>query len=432
MEELPYELLFQILSHLPCPQLLRFAKAGLFLECVRDVLFRRPECLNDFVPHKYRLFREFSHVACWKGCQPAVSQWPQNLRLIHPGAYRTYCTSLLLAAAKAGDLEYCQWHAKFFVKIETPVGVLLAAASRGHLHVCKWAAAQLGDCDRNLRDFRCSMAEAWANAAKGGHMDVCVFLDSVHDFSPQEGSGAMSGAALSGHWDICKWLRSKMNLDEMNIHSGARRWWLVQAAKNGNPDMGKWFVKVCELSKKNVRKSQALCFAAAHGNVSFCKWLAKDQGLHKGNVRMWHAPLALANAAECGHLATCQWLTEYFELTASHARFDHNKALRNAAANGHLHVCEWLTNRFALTPKDAREKSNQALRSAAGNGHVKMCQWLTGRFGLTASDAAANNHEVKRSMYTAVREWYWAQFSERDDVDHAINECKRRRIVLIN
>ena len=69
---------------------------------------------------------------------------------------------------------------------------------------------------------------------------------------------------------------------------------------------------------------------------------------------------------------------------AEDARADNNFALRWACRYGHLATAQWLTERFQLTAADARAEDNCALQCACGHGHLATARLLAtcSRFGI--------------------------------------------------
>ena len=150
--------------------------------------------------------------------------------------------------------------------------------------------------------------------------------------------------------DIFYWVKSSIDL--YNISCVCKLW--NQTCYDSMP--WKTFVFLFVESKdrfiiKNEvwRKSHTLDFLCGSGRLDLCKWFCKVHNFTRKDIR--RGP-AFRFACIHGHLPIAKWLHKKFEFTTKDVCNCYNNALYLAHRNGHIDVVQWLYKTFQLTYND--------------------------------------------------------------------------------
>jgi len=186
------------------------------------------------------------------------------------------------AAAELGYLDVLQW----FENQKKRYGFVftdqlsVAAAENGHLHILQWMRTCTPPWPWN--------ATTCANAARGGHGDVLLWLRTQ---GCPWNERVCAAAAAGGHLDILRWLQQQnCPWDEAVC---------TAAARNGHLEVLQW------AREHGVPWDQDACVeAVVGGHLPVVQWL-RQQGCP------WPDPFDLGDqAALYGHFHVLQWLMD--------------------------------------------------------------------------------------------------------------------------
>lgn len=255
----------------------------------------------------------------------------------------------LLASAKCGHLELCQWllnqldssqedndHVQH---IETQDhermrgDMFLKALKHGHIYVAN-----------QLESFGITMIgglnlhRALSNMAQNGLLDACIWslVKFGYDALSFVSTWMLQKALFHGHLDVCRWLQATFEIDFETIWRCCNTDTLRQLVRLGSVSMIQWLTetisnrprddpeeeasdigKANEGDRRDIWRSLVLAcllyplscnpfvLAARLGHQPLCEWMLQHHG-HKLTGR--DKLMALKEALSCDHLALCQWL----------------------------------------------------------------------------------------------------------------------------
>lgn len=189
---------------------------------------------------------------------------------------------------------------------------------------------------------------------------------------------------------------------------------LARAARRGDLDMMKWIVRVCQLTRDDIRKWRCyapLGKAAGCENLKALPWMVDTFSPTKRDVRVgWDNVFYCA--ASRGRLESLKWACARYKLDARDARKRDCRAVVDAFMFGQCDVAAWIIETFELHKCEVLKRG--VFPRLAYEGQLRAMKWLDHKFTLHRHDAVLNMTEcLTRSIYAGrldITKWMVERF----------------------
>ena len=258
-----------------------------------------------------------------------------------------YDPSSINDAVRNGYLEIIQW-LHLYQKLPSDTNVADLAAETGNIAALEWFRITL----RGQYDYT---ANAIDMAAGNGHLSVLEWFDQIPEYKFIYTSYAIDYAAKNGHTDVLEWFHKSdykfvytnraINFAAGNGQLNVLDWFeksmyrfkytsdaIDAAAKNGHINILNWFH---ESEYKFVYTNNAINFAAQNGHIHVLEWF-------RSRYRFKCTSKAIIWAAAAGHTEVLEWFA-INEFDLINKRTVINDAFNEAAEKGHLATINWIS-----------------------------------------------------------------------------------------
>ena len=188
-------------------------------------------------------------------------------------------------------------------------------------------------------------AHAIAQAAKGGHLDVIIWLIEFFALRPNRaGFYVLCGSCPYGLLAVAQWAANRFNPETADVR-GNNNHILRAVCQEGYLLVAQWLVDRFGLTVEDARADQDAAFrhACAFGHLEVAQWLSNRFPIPAAdipntfNLSFWHSCVR-------GHLSVARWLVDYYEPPGEVVRDIIPGIIARVDAKKHPDVVAWLSD----------------------------------------------------------------------------------------